>query len=233
MKKLLILFTIPLLLATLSAHADKPLPEVWEVGDGEGGTFLIKLFEGNLARTNYSKGDNGFLGEVGYWHRHDNVITILYDSGWADSIIKNDDGSYTKHGYSPISSLKAEPSNTSAAKQVINQPLFAPVSEENFVGVWKLDDENGDTFYLITKPDRTARSSYSGGKEGVFGETGVWRHEGNRITIVYNSGWVDIIVFGDGKFKKYAYAPGHIMAGKFDNTSSAEKVAPKEAGITQ
>ncbi|WP_309386165.1 hypothetical protein [Cerasicoccus frondis] len=230
MKNLFLAFSVALL-CTLSAYAENSLPEVWEVGDGDGGTFLIRLDEGNLARTNYSKGDNGFLGEMGYWHRHGDKTTIMYDSGWADILELNADGSFTKHGYSPTSALSGAATNTSSAKLIKEQPLFAEVPEAKFIGVWKLEDENGDVFYLITKPDHTARSSYAQGVEGVFGETGVWRHEGNRITIVYNSGWVDIIVFGDEQFKKYSYSPSHIMAGKFDNVSTAEKVDPKQAGI--
>jgi len=221
------LFLLPLCLL-----AETELPEVWEVGDGEGGTFLIKLSESHFAQTNYHKGETSYLGEVGYWHRHGNVTTVLYNSGWADKIVRNQDGTFTKYGYSPTTALDAEkPSNVSTAYQRDDQPLFEPVDAEKFIGVWKLEDENGDVFYLETKADRTARSSYSGGPEGVFGETGVWRHEGNRILVAYNSGWIDILVYGGGEVKKYSYAPGQVFGGKFDNVSSAERVDPKEAKI--
>lgn len=220
-------FALPALL-----QAQNSLPEVWEVGDGEGGTFLIKLMEGNFARTNYFKGEHGYLGEMGYWHRHGDVTTVLYDSGWSDKIVRNVDGTYTKYGYSPTTGLNSDkPSNQSSAKRVKDQPLFPPVARDKFIGIWKLVDENGGVFYLDTKADGTARSSYAGGPEGVFGETGVWRHEGNRILIAYNSGWINIIAFGNGEYRKYSYAPGQVYGGKFDNTSSAELVDPKEAGV--
>ncbi|GHB99875.1 hypothetical protein [Cerasicoccus arenae] len=231
MKKIRLLLFISLLFPAIS-FAETKKGEFWEVGDGEGGTILIKLMPDCFARTNYSKGEHGYLGEMGYWHRAGSVTTVLYDSGWSDVIRKNEDGSFSKNGYSPTTPLDGKPSNTSPAKQVNQRPLFEPVPVEKFIGVWKLIDENGDMFYLDIKADHTARSSYAGGPEGVFGETGVWRYEGNRITIVYNSGWVNIIVYGDGKFMKYSYGPDQILAGEFNNTSSAEKVAPKEAGVT-
>lgn len=220
---------------------DKPLiispttftPEVWEVGDGDGGTFLIKLMDGHYARTNYSRGEHGYLGEQGYWRRHAGVTTVFYDSGWCDVITHMPDGTYTKSGFAPGIDLKGKPSNSSNARQVKDQPVFPVIPKEDFHGVWKLYDENKDVFYLNILPNGTARSSYAGGKDGVFGETGVWRHEGNRILIAYNSGWVNIIVFnGDDTFAKYSYSPQQVLNGRFDNMSTAEKVDPLEAGVT-
>ncbi|MEO0796922.1 MAG: hypothetical protein AAFX93_17315 [Verrucomicrobiota bacterium] len=214
-----------------STDAEIELPEIWEVGDGEGGKFLIALEEGNFARTNYSKGDTGFLGERGYWHRGDGITTVLYDSGWCDTIKDNDDGTFTKHGFSPNTALSAEPSNTSSANKVEGRKLFEEVNISNFIGVWKLQDESSEDFYVQIKPDGTARTTYPNGPEGVFGETGVWRHVDNHVTVLYNSGWVDVIVYGKGKFRKYAYNPTQIIAGKFDNTSDAEKIDPSEVGM--
>lgn len=219
-------------LTALPLPAEDGLPETWEVGDGDGGTFRICLMDGHFARTNYAQGDNGYLGERGFWRRTGPQTVVFYDSGWADVITEREDGTFTKEGFAPDTPLSGEPTNHSTAKRVDDEPLFPVVPTEEFVGVWKLQDEHGQDFFVRVKPDHTAQSTYREGPLGQFGESGVWRHQGNQITILYDSGWVDVIVFGDGQFRKFAYTADQSFGSRYNNESAAEKVAPAEAGMS-
>lgn len=200
---------------------------IWEFTDEDDDTFLVQIAADHSVISTYAKGENAFVPEEGFWRASGNELHILYNNGWMD-IVHYEKGSYTKTAYSPGSAINKKGGKSSAVFKTGRKQLWGNVSEEEFTGYWKLLDENQKPFYLNTKADHTAHSTYADGQSGVFGEHGTWRFEHNRIMVVYDSGWIDFIVKTPNGFKKYAFAPGQRISGTPNNTSDVEKASAEE-----
>lgn len=203
---------------------------IWEFEDEDGDAFLVQITEDHQVISTFAKGDNTILPEEGYWHASDNVLYILYNNGWMD-IVRHDKGSYTKTAYAPGTAIGKKGGKTTAAFKTGRKSLWGVVSESDFTGYWKLLDENEKPFFLHIKADHTARSTYADGTNGVFGENGIWRFEHNRILVIYDSGWVDIIKKQHAVFNKFSYAPGQRIGGKPNNTSSVVRASLHEMAV--
>lgn len=199
---------------------------IWEFTDEDGDSFLVQVASDHSVISTYSKGDNAIVPEEGIWRKSGSELHIMYNNGWMD-IVRSEKSGYTKTAYAPGTAIGKKGQSSPAFKTGRKQ-LWGPVSETEFTGYWKLMDENQKPFYLHTKADHTAQSTYADGQSGVFGEHGTWRFEHNRIMVVYDSGWIDYIIKTPNGFKKYAFAPGQRISGKPNNTSDVEKVSMEE-----
>lgn len=101
----------------------------------------------------------------------------------------------------------------------------------NFTGIWQLTDENGEPFYLELRNDRTAHSTYAKGPNGALGEAGVWRMDGDRAMISYDTGWVDIIQRSGQGYEKLAYDNGVSLSGAPSNRTIAVRTGPAKKSL--
>lgn len=196
---------------------------VWQLTDEKGDVFHLHIHKDHSAESTYNKGENAYVLEMGFWRMSGDELHVMFNNGWLDVIKKSSNG-YTKTAYKPGVKISKKNGNSSVAVKLDMKSIWKESSESDFVGYWELKDEKGEVFYLHTGADHSAQSTYSDGKYGVFGESGTWRFENNRIVITYNSGWVDIITKSGNNYKKVAYRPGQRTFTKPDNFSDAEKV---------
>lgn len=203
---------------------------IWEFSDEDGDTFLVQIAEDHTVRSNYAKGENAIVPEKGFWRVSGNELQILYNNGWMD-ILRSTKSGYNKTAFRPGEPTDKKGGTTTVAFKTGRKTIWGPISEHDFTGYWKLMDEHKKPFYLHVQADHSARSTYSDGANGLFGEKGIWRFEENRIVIVYDSGWVDIISKNDGRLSKYSYAPGQPFGGSPDNTSTVERANMEELGV--
>ena len=203
---------------------------IWEFTDRQGATYLVQVGEDHAVVTTHTEGENGIVPLEGYWRASGNEMHILYSNGWLD-VVRHDKGSYSKTAYAPGEIVSKKGGKSSPVFKTGRKRLWGPVSEDDFVGYWKLLDEHQKPFYLHTKADHTAQSTYSDGGSGVFGEHGTWRFEHNRIMVVYDSGWIDFIVKTPKGFKKYSFAPGQRISGQPNNTSDVQRASAEEMKV--
>lgn len=205
---------------------------LWSCRDENNTPFLILIRPDFTAHSTYASSDRGLLGEQGVWRMDGDRLMVAYDSGWVDFITADGDG-YTKSAYANGMSIAGAAQNTSSAVKRADTSAWPNAQSDNFIGVWKLTDENDEPFFLRIKTDFTARSTYPSGVAGVFGETGIWRLVDDRAVISYDSGWIDVIVSHNGKLTKYGYAPGTPILGRPDNSSPVHRASTEEVGIDE
>ena len=203
---------------------------VWTATDKKNKSITIRLTDDHIAFSNYTNSDKGALGEQGVWRMDGEDIMIVYASGWVDLISKKGT-TYTKKAFKNGTPISGKPDIVAQVKKTGDNVNWLKVKTSEFIGVWKLKDESNKDFYLRVDVDFTAQTNYAKGRTGVFGENGIWRQEGDRIVITYNSGWIDVIVSHDGKFSKFGYSPDQPKIGKPNNMGKAIKIDPAEAGI--
>lgn len=146
---------------------------VWQAKDDDGDVFNIIIMPEGKAVTNWFKGEAGSRGEFGDWTVEDGAIRLIYDSGWKDVLIKNDEG-YLKLGYAPGITFNDQPSNQDMAEKVTG-----PVAE--YIGVWYREDSlPKKPWYLALLSDRSARRSDN------LEAAGKWElHDGGRVEITW------------------------------------------------
>jgi hypothetical protein len=87
----------------------------WEVGDGNGRTFYITLYDDGAARK--TLGDSH-----GRWEYVDGEVQITWDDGWHDAIRKVGSG-YKKFAYGEGKSFKDKEDNSSDARNTTPHPI--------------------------------------------------------------------------------------------------------------
>lgn len=203
---------------------------IWEFTDEDEETFLVQIAENNSVVSTYAKGDNTIIPEEGFWRTSGNELHIMYNNGWMD-ILRSTKNGHSKTAYKPGETADKKGGKTTVAFKTGRKSIWGSISEKNFTGYWKLLDENNKVFYLHVQEDHSARSTYSDGDNGLFGEKGIWRFEQNRIMVIYDSGWVDVITKNGARFSKFSFAPGQRMSGQPDNTSIVETANMEELGV--
>jgi hypothetical protein len=203
---------------------------IWEFSDEDRDTFLVQIAEDHTVSSTYAKGKNTIVPKKGFWRVNGNELHILYNNGWMD-ILRSTKSGYNKTAFKPGETADKKGGATTVAFKTGRKTIWGPISESDFTGYWKLLDEHEKPFYLHIQADHSARSTYSDGANGLFGEKGIWRFEENRVVIVYDSGWVDIISKNGGRLSKYSYAPGQPLGGNPDNTSTVERANMEELGV--
>lgn len=99
--------------------------------------------------------------------------------------------------------------------------------QSDFIGIWELTDEDGDSFLIQIAPDHSVISTYAKGENAIVPEEGLWRQNGNELHILYNNGWMDVIKTDKGGYTKTAYAPGIVPGKKGGKSSPAFKTGRK------
>jgi hypothetical protein len=211
------------LISGYSLHAQNPFLGTWQVGEPGKPEFGLQINADRSVETTRILHEEKYSTEVGHWRLElDSKMSIQLNSGWTFILVLNS-GHMVCVGYEPDQAY-AENSFSFPVERSKKQSLWESVPENTFVGYWQLMDEKEEVFYLNTRYDHEAQSTYADGVNGVFGEIGIWRYEGNRILIAYNSGWIDIITYHNGKFLKASYAPGQKLYTEPNNYSTAVKL---------
>lgn len=203
---------------------------IWEFSDKAGDTFLVRITEDNRIITNNTKGSDAPFPREGYWRASGDELHILYNNGELDVLHSTKNG-YAKTLYKSGETAGKKAGKTSVAFKTGRKTIWGSISEKDFTGYWKLLDENKKVFYLHVQEGHSARSTYSDGANGLFGEKGIWRFEQNRIMVMYDSGWIDVITKSGAGLSKFSYAPGQRIGGKPDNTSTVERANMEELGV--
>lgn len=87
------------------------------------------------------------------------------------------------------------------------------------VGLWRFHHTDGSVFYGRLYADQRATTDFG------TGETGLWRHEGDAVRMVYTDGWDDLLRAVDGGFAKESWEPGADRCGPPTNANSAERLS--------
>lgn len=203
---------------------------VWEFTDTDDATYLAHIAENNTITTTYAKGENTIIPQEGYWRTNGNELHILYNNGWMD-VLRSTKNGYSRTAYAPNEATDKKGGKTSVAFKTGRKSIWGSISEKDFIGYWKLQDENQKTFYLHLQEDHSARSTYSDGTNGLFGEKGIWRFEQNRVMVVYDSGWVDMITKTGSRYTKFSFAPGQRLTDTPNNTSTVTPANLEELGM--
>jgi len=118
-----------------------------------------------------------------------------------------------------------------------SQPRPASVSaradlpEEQFLGAWSANDDQGQSFDMILFPNRQAVSTWTKGTAGAHGERGLWRSGPEGVTIFFHDGWTDRILIRDGGFIHQGFSPDRPLDGKPTNESPATRVEGERSGF--
>ena len=205
---------------------------IWEFTNDTGTSFLVEIKDDFTVVSTYSRAEDSLAPEEGFWHLSGEELYIMYNNGWLD-VIRSNKGSYTKTAYAPGQSVSKKQGKSSQVFKTGRKELWGPVNESDYVGYWQLNDENDKPFYLHIKADHTARSTYTDGENGVFGEVGTWRFEHNRIMVVYDSGWIDCIMSTVDGLHKYAFAPGQRLNTRPNNSSPVHRASEEDLKMRQ
>lgn len=98
--------------------------------------------------------------------------------------------------------------------------------KNSYVGTWKVTDSKGRVFFIEVKESGEASSRWEDPNEARRGRTGTWEAGADKVVIVWDNGWRDVIgPAQDGAgFVKRAFAPKLKIEGKPTNEAAAEKV---------
>ena len=203
---------------------------IWELTDNTGDRFYIQVSADHTVQSTYAKGDNAIVPQHGLWRMNGNELHITYNNGALD-VIQSDKGSYSRTTYAPGEAASKKGGTSTPAFRVGLPQLPGAAQEADFSGYWKLQDENQKPFFLRLNADHSARSTYGDGQNGLFGEAGTWRLVHNCVMVLYDSGWVDVIVKKGSSYSKYAFAPGQSVYTKPNNTSAVERASMAETGV--
>lgn len=92
----------------------------------------------------------------------------------------------------------------------------ADLDESEFVGIWAVEDSNGEPFEITLSASGVADANRDG--EGI---TGTWDTDGVSAVIAWDSGWTTKITRAGNAYIKTAY---DTTAAAPTNTSPAEKI---------
>lgn len=124
----------------------------------------------------------------------------------------------------PPAAPSPETAPAESATAATTSPSAAPV--ESYQGIWTTTDDQGQEFDIVLFPNGQAVSNWTKGVEGAKGKRGYWRQEENRLIVVYDDGWTDLVSpAGDG-FQHRAFAPGAPLTAAPSNQAAARRTDP-------
>ena len=93
---------------------------------------------------------------------------------------------------------------------------YVDLQDNEFVGVWEVEDSNGELFEITLSADGSADANRDG--EGM---RGTWAVDGISAVMIWDTGWTTKITRTGDRYVKTAYDS---TATAPTNTSQAEKV---------
>ena len=124
---------------------------------------------------------------------------------------------------------KPPPPAPPIAQERAAKPKASPVSQKpaaniSYTGTWAVADDQGQLFDIVVFPNGQAVSNWTKGPSGARGERGGWRLENNRLLVLFQDGWTDVISGSDTGFEHRGFEPGTAVDGPPKNQSAAKKV---------
>lgn len=89
---------------------------------------------------------------------------------------------------------------------------------EEYIGNWRVTDEQGKIFFITLHENGTATSTWQKGDKGI------WKLEQGKSIITWSSGWTNILFKEEGQFQNSAYPPNTPVQEHGTNQTRAMKV---------
>ena len=96
--------------------------------------------------------------------------------------------------------------------------MASPAFAGDWLGIWKVSDTQGESYFIAIFPDGKAASTHSGGISGN------WKGQGNAIEVEWATGWKAKLLHEGKKTVKQAFKPGQSFSDKPATVTPAEKV---------
>jgi len=109
------------------------------------------------------------------------------------------------------------------------EPAPTPPPVTNFVGTWTTSDEQGQVFDLVIFPNGQVVTNWTKGKDGAYGERGLWRQEGSRLIAFYHDGSSDIMEATPEGVRYAGHAAGAPLDRAPSSTATAQQRPEAEA----
>jgi hypothetical protein len=178
-----------------TSSAGKEFVGTWAADDSDQDLFNIVVYPDGTAITNWAKGETGAKGEFGRWIAEPGRITISYDDGWCDILMRKGSG-YRHLSYGPGVSRSGKPTNQGPATRVKGERLA-------FVGVWEMASATNDApFFMALKSDGTALKTVAPKSKGK------WKVTDGAAVSTWSDGWTDIIRRSANGWVNEARKPG-------------------------
>ncbi len=130
--------------------------------------------------------------------------------------------------------LAACPASKPAAqadKQPDSPPEAVAPRNISFTGVWTTRDDAGAPFDVLLFSNGQAVTTWGKGPDGVKGERGYWRREGDRVIIAYDNGRTDVVTaVGDG-FQHQDFTDGTMLDMRSSSRAPITRVPDAQAGF--
>lgn len=193
------------------SSAGKEFVGTWAAQDSEKDLFNIVIFENGTAITNWAKGETGAKGEFGRWEAEAGKITLTYDDGWRDILVRKGSG-YKHMSYGPGAKTSDKPTNQGPASRVKGKLL-------PFVGVWEAASAVNDApFFIALKSDGTALKTINPKARGT------WKVVDGGAWMTWTDGWTDRIGHGKNGMTNEAWKPGAPTSGNPTGTCTTALV---------
>ncbi len=167
----------------------------WSLTDEQNELFNVTLFEDGTARTNWTKGPNGAVGESGRWSIYGLGVRVDYDDGWID-IIRYGPNGFEQVSYSPTTPVDGPWTN--GGKAVRPAEDLAP-----FVGVFSLIDNEGEPFAVALQSNGLCFKSIDREHRGL------WSVGDGCAEIRWLDGWTDQLHrLEEDRWEQRTWAPG-------------------------
>ncbi len=101
---------------------------------------------------------------------------------------------------------------------VLALTAFASFAASEFEGVWKVEDEKGNSFEITLSADGSAKATL------VSGMTGTWKEEDGAALMTWNTGWTSKIRKEGDSYKNMAWDKDAPLSGPPTIVADVEKV---------
>lgn len=102
----------------------------------------------------------------------------------------------------------------------------------SYQGVWTTKDDKDEPFDIVVYANGQAVTTWTRGVAGARGERGLWRIDGQRLVVLYDDGWTDVISPDGAGFKHSGYSPETLLNQTPTNTAPASRVDGPTAQYT-
>lgn len=110
-----------------------------------------------------------------------------------------------------------------------SSPAHTPPPLTDVTGVWTTTDEQGQVFDIVIFANGQVVTNWTKGKEGAYGERGLWHKDGNKLLVFYHDGSSDMMEASAEGVRYTGLAPGATMDSPPRSTATARRLPDTEA----
>ncbi len=108
-------------------------------------------------------------------------------------------------------------------------PTPTSLTTSDFLGTWTTVDDQGQVFDIVIFPNGQVVTNWTKGKDGAYGERGLWRREGSRLIAFYHDGTSDIMEIRPDGTRYTGHTSGAPLDTPPNSTSTARRLSETEA----